>query len=90
MFSAVEQRSHVRSLPPCHIHHQHTCQSHSAEAEPSEVRQQGASLPSQAVEKVSRFLLPIMTFSTGQNSSRLASLWDIQASKQIHHNVRML
>lgn len=52
MFSAVEQRSHVRSLPPRHIHHQHTCQSHSAEAEQSEAHRQGARLPSRAVEKV--------------------------------------
>lgn len=27
MFGAVQQSSHVCSLPPCHIHHQDTCQS---------------------------------------------------------------
>lgn len=33
MLSAVEQSSHVCSLPPGHINHQHTCQSQQAERE---------------------------------------------------------
>lgn len=35
VFGAVEQRSHVRPLPPRHIHHQYTCQSHSTGAQQS-------------------------------------------------------
>lgn len=42
-----------------------------AEAEQSEVHQQGASLPSQAAEKVGRCLLPIMTFSAGETAVSL-------------------
>lgn len=33
MLSAVEQSSHVCSLPPGHVNHQHTCQSEQAETE---------------------------------------------------------
>lgn len=71
MFSAVKQRSHVRSLPPCHIYHQHTCQSQSTEAEQSEVNQQGASRWSQVVvEKVEQCLFPIMTFPIAKTAVR--------------------
>lgn len=74
MFGAVQQRSHVRSLPPRHIHHQHTCQSHSAEAKQSDYTDEEQHSRDGQVEKVGLRLFPETTSSTGKTAVRLRSL----------------